>query len=245
MEQDLTSYKEIETDLYHFKLQYKSQNLKDNLEYNSWMEKAINFINKHNKESESEYDILLINFCNNCCSYSIFKINHFSFIECLNCHEQHCIGCGRKPLSGSDYSTCLIGFLKANYIRALNEGINIVIHHIVIYIFHIIFCLLFTSLYIGFIFHMIGFLSHQKRSRMENNGEIHDFTYNKNKLYIIYIYSILKGILFFPYIITFLPFMIILILPSIFSKTYYFKILTFYITIVTAGGMEVGEKHFH
>jgi len=40
---------------------------------------------------------------------------------------------------------------------------------------------------------------------MENNGEIHDFTDSKNKLYILYVYSILKGILF-----------------SIFSIYYYF-----------------------
>ena len=244
MEQDLTSYKEIETDLYHFKLQYITQNLKDNLEYSFWREKATQYINKHNKETHSENNILLISFCNNCCSHSIFKINHFSFIECINCHEQHCIGCSRRPLSDSDYSTCLFGFLKANYVRAINEGTNIVIHKTVIYIFHIIFCLLFTSLYIGFIFHMIGFLSHQKRSRMENNGEIHDFTDNKNKLYIIYIYSILKGILFFPYIITFFPLMIILLLPSVFSKIYYFKVLTFYITIIIASGMERKEKYF-
>ena len=244
MEQDLISYKEIETDLYHFKLQYKTQNLRDNSMYNIWLEKAKHYVGEYNKESQSEYDILLISFCNNYCSHSIFKINHFSFIECINCHEQHCIGCGRQPLSGRDFSTCLIGFLKANYIRALNEGTDIVIHNTVIYTVHIIFCLLFTSLYIGFIFHMIGFLSHQKRNRLENNGEIHDFIDNKNKLYLIYIYSILKGILFFPYIITFLPLMIILLLSSIFSKIYYFRIWTFYVTIITAGGMEIKEKYF-
>ena len=81
MEQDLTSYKEIETDLYHFKLQYETQNLQDNIEYNLWLEKAIHYIDKHNKESHSEYDILLISFCHKCCSHSIFTINIFSFIE--------------------------------------------------------------------------------------------------------------------------------------------------------------------
>jgi len=50
MEQDLTSYKEIETDLYHFKLQYEAQNLQDNNEYNFWLEKANNYVDKHNKE---------------------------------------------------------------------------------------------------------------------------------------------------------------------------------------------------
>jgi len=79
---------------------------------------------------------------------------------------------------------------------------------------------------------------------MENNGEIHDFTDSKNKLYILYVYSILKGILFFPYIIIFLPSMIILLIPGIFSKIYYFKVLTFYVTIVTAGGMELKDKLF-
>ena len=51
MEQDLTSYKEIETDLYHFKLQYETQNLQDNIKYNFWLQKAIHYVDKHKKKS--------------------------------------------------------------------------------------------------------------------------------------------------------------------------------------------------
>ena len=85
---------------------------------------------------------------------------------------------------------------------------------------------------------------HPNKSRLKNDGKIHDFTFHGNTLLTIHIYSIIKGILFFPYIITFFPFIVILLLPGIFSKVYYLKVFTFYCTLVVAGGMEVKNKHW-
>lgn len=241
MEQDLN--KEFETDLYHFKLHHKNQNLNNNSEYENWKKNAIDYINRENKNSIDEY-IKLINFCNNCCSYSIFSTYLFSLIECHNCHYKFCIGCGKKPLSNRDYSTCLKGFIKMNYLRAFNESTKILSFHPILCILHIIFSLFFTPQYIGYIFNMLGFLQHQRISRLKNNGEIHDFTDNENKLLTIHIYSIIKGFLFFPYTITFLPFIVILLSLGVFSKENYMKVLAFYCTIAHAGGMEVKNKYW-
>ena len=49
------------------------------------------------------------------------------------------------------------------------------------------------------------------------------------------IFSISFGILMFPNILTFLPFMIILFLPSIFCPSYYKKLFLLYLTIICPG----------
>ena len=49
------------------------------------------------------------------------------------------------------------------------------------------------------------------------------------------IYSILRGLLMFPYIILFFPFMIILLLPGIFSYKYYLYIFIMYVTALFSG----------
>ena len=88
---------------------------------------------------------------------------------------------------------------------------------------------------------MLGFLSHP--SLKYGNEHKHIFTDNANKLYIICIYSIIKGFLFFPYIIIFFPIIVIKLLPGIFFRKYYLKIFTFYCTIVMAGGESVKNRY--
>lgn len=243
MEQELNSHKEFESDLYHFKLQYKNQTINDNLQFQNWKENAIDYIKENNRNCTHTSLLLLLNFCNNCCSYSIFTMDNFSLIKCHNCHYEFCIGCGKEPLSKEDNSTCFKGFLKACYLRAFNESTEMLVHHPVIIILHIIFSLFFTPQYIGFIFNMLGFLQHQRSSRL-NNGIIHDFTADEYKLLAIYIFSIIKGFLCFPYAITFFPFIVILLLPGLFSKEYYLKIFTFYLNVVMAGGTKVKDKYW-
>ena len=171
---------------------------------------------KKNKKT-TFYIILLIKFCDNCCSYSIFSLDLFSIIRCKNCNYEICIGCKKKPLSYEDYSTYLKGFIIGSYLRAINESIRIMDDDPIFLVFHIIFTLFFKPIYIGFISNMLGFLVHPKKSRLKDDGKIHDFTYHGNILLKIIIFSIIKGILFFPYIIIFFPFMVILLLPGIFS----------------------------
>ena len=239
MEQDLNSYNEIEIDSKHFKLLHINQSIKGNIQYQKWLDDAIIDINQKNEESYGPERFNIIHFCKNCCSYAIFLATGFSYIECQNCHYTFCYGCGREPI-GVEISTCLIGFLKINYLRLFKESIKIIGDEPLFYVLHIIFSLFLTPLYIGFIFNMIGFLSHPNKK----NEHMHMFTDNANKLLTIYIYSIIKGILFFPYIITFFPIFAIILLPGIFFKKYYMKIFTIYFTIVMAGGESVKNQYW-
>ena len=241
MEQDLYSYNELETDEKHFKLLHINHNIKENKEYQEWLENANVNINKKNEEDYDSDRIYLIYLCKNCCSYAIVRSIGFSFIECQNCHYTFCYGCGRKPI-GDEYSACLIGFLKINYLRLLKESTKIIYNKSIFFILHIIFSLFFTPLYIGYIFNMLGFLSHPNIKKGKDH--MHKFTDKACKLLTIHIFSIIKGFLFFPYIIIFFPIIVIILLPGIFFRKYYLKIFTFYFTIVMAGGESVKNQYW-
>ena len=58
---------------------------------------------------------------------------------------------------------------------------------------------------------------------------------NKDHLLYLLIYSIARGLLMFPYIILFFPFMVILLLPGIFSYRYYLYIYNAYVTALFPG----------
>ena len=131
--------------------------------------------------------------------------------------------------------------MKINYLRLLKESTKIISDEPILYILHIIFSLFFTPLYIGFIFNMLGFLSHPNIKN--GNEHMHKFTDKACKLLTIHIFSIIKGFLFFPYIITFFPIIVIILLPGIFFRKYYLKIFTFYCTIVMAGGESVKNRY--
>ena len=125
MEQSLA---EFESDINHFKLHHKNQYIKDNNQYKNWKENAIKFINTENLNPATEENILFIDFCDNCYSFSIFKCAKFSEIKCYNCQNICCIGCRKHPLTANDYSTCLKGFLITCYLRVVHENINIYRH---------------------------------------------------------------------------------------------------------------------
>ena len=95
---------------------------------------------------------------------------------------------------------------------------------------HIIFCLFFTPLFIGFISNYMGLIVHRNKKRV-----ITDDFLSHGKFCFYFIYSFFRGILMFPYITLFLPFMIILLLPGIFSFTYYLHVFVSYIAAVWPG----------
>ncbi len=130
----------------------------------------------------------------------------------------------------SDETVCLRGYLKGLYLRFINRRSELVITYFQDYILHLIFCLFFTPLFLGFISNFMGFIIHPNKKR-ETDKDV----FESNKLCYYFIYSIIRGLLMFPYIILFLPFMIILLLPSIFSYTYYLNIFICYIAAVWPG----------
>ena len=84
-----------------------------------------------------------------------------------------------------------------------------------------------TPLYLGFLSNMLGLYVHPNKNRKDD--------INKDNLLYQVIYSILRGLLMFPYIILFFPFMVILLLPGIFSYRYYLYIYNAYITALFPG----------
>ena len=186
MEQDLNSHNEIESDLNHFKLLHINQKIQGNKHYQKWLENATTNVNQKNEVENIPDRFYLIHLCKSCCSYAIFQATDFIFVECLNCHYTFCYGCEREYIEG-EYSTCLMGFLKINYLRLLKESTDIMSDETNLYLLHIIFSLFFTPLYIGFIFNMLGFLSHPNLKN--GNEHKHMFTDNADKLLTIYIFN--------------------------------------------------------
>ena len=58
---------------------------------------------------------------------------------------------------------------------------------------------------------------------------------SSNKQLSYFWLSFIRGLLMFPYIILFFPFMVILLLPGIFSYKYYLYILVMYIAVICPG----------
>jgi hypothetical protein len=180
-----------------------------------------------------DYRILTIEFCENCLSYTICSLGEgFSEVECNKCKQCFCIGCSRKMQKISEYdneyTVCLKGYLKSFYLRTINRRSELVRTCACFHIIHIIFCLFITPLYIGFISYFMGFIVHKNKKRIIEelkNGQIISYL----------LFSFLRGLLMFPYIILFFPFMVILLLPGIFSYKYYLNIFIMYVTAICSG----------
>ena len=194
------------------------------------------FINKNYVISENYY-LLTIQFCCYCKSYTIcYLIDSFSYIKCKQCNNLFCIGCKREFKEGNNQyignSTCLKGYLMALYLRIIYRRADLEKTHSLFHLIHIIICLFFTPLYLGFFSNFMGIIVHPNKKREKPSLDV-------NKLNCYIIYSILRGFLMFPYIILFLPFMIILLLPGIFSYKYYLYIFNMYVATALPGSMTI------
>ena len=244
MEQDLNTLKnDIFENQNFFQLDHKGQNIRNNLEFKKWNEDAQNYIKKINNQRKEAYissnfygdkSMLTIEFCDNCISYTICSLSKsLCYIKCNKCQEEFCIGCSRKNKYNEDRdneTVCLRGYLKGLYLRIINRRSELVNTIFLFHIMHIIFCLFFTPLFIGFISNYMGLIIHRNKKRVITDDFL---SHGKNCFY--FIYSFFRGILMFPYITLFLPFMIILLLPGIFSYTYYLHVFDSYIATVWPG----------
>ena len=93
---------------------------------------------------------------------------------------------------------------------------------------HIFFCLFMTPLYLGFLSNIFGLFIHPNKNRKDKIDK-------DEHLLCHLIYSIARGLLMFPYIILFFPFMVILLLPGIFYYRYYLYIYNAYVTASAPG----------
>ena len=125
-------------------------------------------------------------------------------------------------------SLCLKGYLKSFYLRTINRRSELQRTNACFHIMHIIFCLFLTPLYLGFISGFIGFIVHKNKERIMKE-------LTEKQIYSYLLYSFLRGLLMFPYIILFFPFMVILLLPGIFSYKYYLYVFIMYVTAFFEG----------
>ena len=84
-----------------------------------------------------------------------------------------------------------------------------------------------TPLYLGFLSNIFGLFIHPNKNRRDD--------INRDHLLYQLIYSYIRGLLMFPYIILFFPFILILLLPGIFSYRYYLYIYNTYVTDLFPG----------
>jgi hypothetical protein len=231
---------ELETKLISFKLEYKDQNIENLPSFKKWNEEAkkkIKEINKKNIRARRTSIIspgvitLTISFCNNCNSYSFCTVeSDLSLIKCNNCHKKICPGCNR-----ANSGICLKGFIKLIYIRMINGRSFLSSSNIVFNIFFIFIFLIFAPFHIGCISSIIGLLPHPKiRSNKNIISDIEKDKANdddKKKIffgYFLIFYCFFRGLLMFPYIITFFPFLLLILLPAIFSKKYFYRVMIVY-----------------
>ena len=228
MEQDLNEFEEI--NLKYFKLEHANQDVHKLEKFKNWIKDAKIYVEKENKRRghynghTPDDSILLISLCKKCQSYSICSFRReYSCIECTNCHNHFCVGCFWEEPYNEEGTSCLKGYLKLLYIRTIYRKSGLSKSNILINIIFIIFSLLFTPLYLGFLSFFLGFNCHSKRK-----GII--FQLDSNAAIIAFIYCALGGLLMIPYMILFLPFMSILLIPAIFNKKYFYTIFIMYIT---------------
>ena len=231
MEQDLIYYKSENLGKNdRFKVEYFNQDVKNKPEFKKWYKNIKEEINKENLERNR--DLLTIGFCMNCMSYTICSIMDFSYryAKCNICKKTFCVGClqdNNSCFNIADTTICLKGFLKVLYLRIIYRRSYNGRTKICFQIMHIIFCLFMTPLYLGFLSNIFGLYIHPNKNRKDD--------INKDHLLYQVIYSILRGLLMFPYIILFFPFMVILLLPGIFSYRYYLYIYNTYVTALFPG----------
>ena len=225
----------------YYKLDFNGQNVEKLPSFKKWYENRLKEIKLENErrskidEWANNFDrttdlrILCIFYCRNCTSYVTCSYkNDFSCVECNKCKTVFCPGCNyikSKENQYYDESTCLKGYWKLWWLRAKNCRSDLVASCLLFYIMHVIFCIFFTPLYLGFISFYIGFFSHPK---------IYSEKF-RERFCPVLIYSILFGLIWFPYIIILVPLMILLLIPGIFNHDYYINIFIAYVTTLMPG----------
>ena len=238
---------ELETKLISFKLEYKDQNVENFPSFKKWNEEAkkkIKEINKKNITAKRTSIFspgvitLTISFCKYCNSYSICTVESgFSLVKCNNCHKIICPGCNR-----ANSGICLKGYVKLIYIRMINGRLFLSSTNIAFNIFFIFIFLIFTPFHIGFASSLIGLSPHPNiRSNRDvfTNGENNRGNdLEKKELCIGFyhlFYCFFRGLFMFPYIITFFPFLLLILLPGIFSKKYFYRVMIVYCSALIPG----------
>ena len=233
MEQDLNDFCNTDNnENYYFKLEYKDQDVFKLPKFQKWYSEALQYVKKQNINGREK--LLSISFCNKCLSYVICSSAlQFSTYKCNNCNSYFCLGCLKeisRDTGGAEETFCLKGYLKSLYLRIIYKRSDLPAISPLFAFLHILFCLFITPLYLGFLSYVFGFYVHRKNPKKKGHDDIDQII-----MLLIMIYGAFRGLFMFPYIILFLPFMIILLIPGIFSYNYYLYIYNMYNTAFIGG----------
>ena len=236
MEQEYKIFEE--KDLFHYKVQYYYQDVSQLRDYQDWYNNATKYVEEENNKRghhdiNPDTHVFTISFCEKCCSYSIcFFEYEYSYVTCSHCQSKFCIGCHRPKIQIDDTETfCLKGLLKLLYIRTINRRAGVVGCNYFFNIVMVIISILFTPSYFYFIVNYNSYNIHPNINSQKKRGY---FDYLELKV----IYGILGGIVMIPYILPFLPIAIIILIPAIFSRKYYFTIAAFYSSLIDPMGIK-------
>ena len=225
MEQGLTNFEE-ETNLKLYKLEYDGQDVYKLPTFQKWLKRANEFTDTKNKKKNIYgANIYTICFCKKCNGYSVCYFDfEYSCVTCSNCNYFFCSGCsfeGKKEEYHSG-SLCLKGFLKLLYIRAIYQKSLLRETYIGYNILFIITSLLFTPLYLGFASFWLGFNTHCKKRK----------TFFERRVgWLLLFYSSFYGLFMIRHMLLFFPLMIIVLIPSIFNKIYFYSLFGAYLNI--------------
>ena len=246
MEQDLVEKQEA-LEKEYYKLSYNNQNVKNLKEFQEWYKKTTRKMEEENARINqgvvhgSDLPIFLVLFCKHCSSYTICRLYSDIFFSCSLCRKSYCIGCKRES-SGEDPEYCLQGFIKAFYLRFKYErtrkkAMSYSMRYFY-YVFHIIFCLFCVPFYLGFKSNYIGLLVHRKSGKCLWNLFDSDIDIDDDDclwkfflFFLFYLFCFFRGFIMFPYVMLFFPFMLIVLIPSLFSFSYYKRLLIGFINI--------------
>ena len=225
----------------YYQLEYKGQNVEKSPLFKKWYDNRLKEIKTENerrsKIDEFAYDynnspdvlLLCIFYCPNCINYTTCSYERdFSCVECNKCKAVFCPGCNyirHKEYKYGDGVACLKGYWILWWLRTKNCRSDLIRSNLCFYIMHIFFCIFLTPLYLGFICFFIGLFNH----KIFSDEKIDEMRFPA------FIYSILFGLLMFPFIITFIPIMVLVLIPGIFNHNYYIYVFIAYVTAVMPG----------
>ena len=194
--------------------------------FRNGLKEQMNLLIQKIKKKKYGANIYTICFCKKCNGYSVcYFTSEYSYVTCSNCNYFFCSGCsfeGKK----NDFchgSLCLKGFLKLLYIRAIYQKSTLRETYIGFNILFIITSLLFTPLYLGFVSFILGFNTHCKKRE----------TFLERRVgWLLFFYSGFYGLFMIRHMLLSFPLMIIVLIPSIFNKIYFYSLFGTYINLI-------------
>ena len=218
----------------YYQQEYNGQNVEKTPSFKKWYENCLKQIKIKNESrlkniGSGRNRFLCIFYCPNCTKYVTCSYNNeISCVQCNKCKVFFCPGCNFFKPGGFEspkLSVCLKGYWILWWLRVKNCISDLEESCLCFYIIHIISCIFFTPLYLGFITFIIGFLGH----RDDGSEKYRDKATNK------IIFCFLFALLMFPYIIIFVPIMVLILIPGIFNHDYYIHIFIAYVTAIGFG----------